>query len=224
MLVLPDGRTLGTIGGGEVEYRVVAESLDALKEGTTRLLEYNLSNPENGDPAICGGRLMVYVEPILPRNKLVIIGGGHVGSEVAHLGHWLGFHVTVCDDRPEFNNPESIPYADEFLSEGLPEITPWTYVALTTRDVEIDLTHLPILLNSEAAYIGVIGSRRRWEITKNSLLESGIPREKIDIIRSPIGLALNAETPREISISIMAEIIMVQKHGDCEPMSDLNGK
>jgi xanthine dehydrogenase accessory factor len=219
MLVFPDGRTLGTIGGGEVEYRVVAESLDALKEGKTRLVEYNLSNPEDGDPAVCGGQLMVYIEPILPRNKLVIIGGGHVGKEVAHLAHWLGFHVTVCDDRPEFCSPESVPYADEYLTDGLPEITPWTYAALTTRKVEIDLLHLPVLLNSKAAYIGVIGSQRRWEITKKSLLESGIPQEKIDIIHSPIGLALNAETPREISISIIAEIIMVQKQGDSKPMS-----
>jgi xanthine dehydrogenase accessory factor len=161
---------------------------------------------------------------MLPKKILVIVGGGHVGREVAHLGRWLGFRVVVCDDRPEVSNPESIPDADEFYYDPLTaiqqeiEITPWTYFVLTTRSVDVDIAILPTILESRAAYIGVIGSRRRWATTRGKLLESGIPQEKIDIIYSPIGLNLNAETPEEIAVSIMAEIIMIIKNGDSNPM------
>jgi len=181
-----------------------------------------LNDPEKGDPGICGGSLTVFIEPVLPRDKLVVVGGGHVGREVAALAHWLDFHVTVCDDRPEFCNPDSVPKADDYRIGALPEITSRSYVVLTTRNVEIDLDYLPGLLNGEAAYIGVIGSRRRWETTKGELMKLGYSEEKIDIIHSPVGLALNAEKPREIALSIMAEVVLVQKHGEFKPMSGVD--
>jgi xanthine dehydrogenase accessory factor len=222
MLVFPDGSTTGTVGGGELEHRVITEALETLREGRTRLKDYRLNDPKEGDPGVCGGQLKIYIEPVMPRDRLVLVGGGHVGREVAHLAGWLGFHVSVCDDRPEYCNPEAVPGADEYVPEGLPEITPWTYAVLTTRNVEIDMLYLPALLDSEAAYIGVIGSRKRWATTQGMLLESGISQEVIHRIRSPIGLALNAETPKEIALSIMAEILMVQKAGISEPMSGVD--
>jgi xanthine dehydrogenase accessory factor len=225
MLVYPNGEFAGTIGGGEVEHLVIREALEAFREGKSRMVKYSMVDPKRGDPGVCGGQLDIFIEPIMPRNKLVIIGGGHVGREVAHLGHWLGFRVAICDDRPEFCNPETIPEADEFypdlfsdVSQNI-EFTPWTYVVLTTRSLELDLKILPTLLESDAAYIGVIGSRRRWGTAKGKLLESGIPQYKIDMIRSPIGLSLKAETPREIALSILAEIIMVYKHADGQSKS-----
>jgi len=224
MLVYQNGKIIGTIGGGELEHRVVTEALDALAQGNPRIVEYSMVDPIRGDPGVCGGQLEIFVEPIMPKLRLVIVGGGHVGKEVAHLGRWLGFYVAVCDDRKELSNPETIPDANAFCYDYLDdfnekiEITPWTYVVMTTRNVDVDLQVLPNLLDKKAAYIGLIGSRLRWATTKEKLLESGIPQEKIDLIRSPIGLRLNAETPREIAVSIMAEIIMVQKHGDGKPM------
>ena len=176
--------------------------------------------------SICGGQLKIFVEPIMPKPRLLIVGGGHVGKEVAHLGQWLGFYVLVCDERTELCNSETIPDADAFCYDYLEEIkeeieiTPWTYVVMTTRDSEVDLQVLPHLLPKKTAYIGLIGSRRRWAITKEKLLGLGITKDEIDFIRSPIGLQLNAETPREIAISIMAEIIMVQKHGNGKPMKN----
>jgi len=222
MLVFPGGTTFGTIGGGEFEHRVIAAALEALGEGQPRLMEYRLVDPQEGDPGICGGQLRVYIEPLLPGYRLVVIGAGHVGREVVHLAGWLGFHVSVCDDRAEFCNAEAVPGADDYFPEGLPEITPRTYVVMTTRSVEIDMRYLPVLLESDAAYIGVIGSRRRWETTKGMLLDSSVAVEKIDRIRSPIGLALNAETPKEIALSIMAEILMVQKQGTDDSMSGVD--
>jgi xanthine dehydrogenase accessory factor len=216
MLVYGDGSFVGSIGGGEIEARVVAEALEALKDNRPRILDYSMTDPARGDPGVCGGQVKIFVEPMMPMPILVIIGGGHVGREVAHLASWLGFRILVSDDRPDFCTPETIPDADEFFpgpietfSEQI-QITPWTYFVLTTRSVDVDVLVLPALLKSAPAYIGVIGSRRRWAITREKLVDAGIPPEKVDGIHSPIGLDLKAETPREIALSIMAEIVMLQ--------------
>ncbi len=225
MLVYPDGSITGSVGGGELENRVIAQALEAIQDGKSRRLEYNMSNPERGDPGICGGQVEVYVEPILPKPTLVIIGAGHVGKAVVHLADWLGYQVVVSDDRPEFCNPEVLPGADKYLPVKMAElpqlidITPWTYLVLTTRGSNVDVEGLPALLDSPAAYIGVIGSQRRWAIARKQMIEKGVPAEKLERVRSPIGLELNAETPEEIAVSIMAEVIMLCQGGDGRAMS-----
>lgn len=225
MLVYPDGNFLGTIGGGEVEHRAIGEALDALREGFPRILHYSMVDPSRGDPGICGGELEIFIDPIMPQNKLVIIGAGHVGKEVASLGKWLGFRVVICDDRPEFSTPDKVPDADEYYSDSLSElaqyidITSWTFIVLTTRNVDVDMSILPVLLESEAAYIGVIGSGRRWATTKAKLLEKEILPELIEKIHSPIGIDLKGETPKEIALSILAEIVKVQHNGNAKSLS-----
>jgi xanthine dehydrogenase accessory factor len=226
MLVYPNGQFIGTVGGGEMESRVIAQALEALRDGQTRLLEYSLTDPARGDPGVCGGQVEVFVEPIQPKPSLVVIGGGHVGKAVVHLAHWLGFWVAVSDDRPDFCNPQAVPEADAYFPGPigqLPEkmtITPWTYLVLTTRGVAVDVQGLPALLDTPAAFIGIIGSQRRWLACQKQLLEKGVPEEKLRRVRSPIGLELNAETPEEIAVSILAEIIMVRQGGDGHVMSD----
>ncbi len=217
MLVYPDGHIIGTVGGGEVENRVIKEALEAMRDQSPRLLAYNMANPERGDPGVCGGQLEIYVEPLIPKPVLVVVGVGHVGKAVAHLAKWLGFVVVVTDDRPEFCNPQAVPDADQFYPlplEQLPsqmDITPWTYLVLTTRGVDVDIRGLPPILTSQAAYIGVIGSKRRWATTSKKLIEQGIAAESLKRVRSPIGLEIHAETPEEIAVSIMAEIIKLHQ-------------
>ena len=218
MLVFKDGSTMGTIGGGELEHRVIQAALEAFIERKPRRVKYSMVNPERGDPGVCGGELEVFVEPVLPKNKLVIIGAGHVGKEVAFLGRWLGFYVVMYDDRQEFSKPDFVPDSDEYFSGDFKnmidkiKLDSWTNVVLTTRNIELDIKILPDILNSDTPYIGVIGSKKRWETTKKTLLEMGLPIEQIQRIYSPIGLDLNAETPREIALSILSEIIMVQRN------------
>ena len=224
ILVYADGHFVGTVGGGEVEARVIREALDALRDGSPRILSYDMVDPSQGDPGVCGGQLEVYVEPIVSRATLLVIGGGHVGKAVAHLARWLDFRVAVSDDRAEFCTPEANPDAEIFLPVAMSDlpssikISPQTYIVLTTRGISVDTQGLPALLESKAAYIGVIGSKRRWMMTRNSLLGMGVSVEAIDRVRSPIGLELNAETPEEIAVSIMAEIIMLRNNGNGHPM------
>lgn len=224
MIVYPNGEIMGTVGGGEMESRVITEALESIRQNESKNVEYSMVEPERGDPGVCGGQVEVFIEPINPRPLLLIIGGGHVGRAVSRLGSWLGYRIAMSDDRLDYCNPEINPYAEEFYPvflEELPrqlEITPWTYVVLTTRGVDIDVPGLPGLLQSKAAYIGVIGSRRRWATTCAKLRENGIEDRVLAKIHSPVGLDIHAETPEEIAVSIMAEIIMLRKGGSGKPM------
>ena len=226
MLVYPDGKFIGTVGGGELENRVIKAALQSIKDGKAQTLEYSMADPSRGDPGVCGGQVEVFVEPILPTPTLVVIGAGHVGKAVVHLAKWLGFRVAVCDDRVEFCNPESTPGADEYypiemgkLAEKL-KVTEHTYLVVTSRGSSVDAVGLPSLLESQAAYIGVIGSKRRWATTVKALKEKGLSEELLNKAHSPIGLELQAETPEEIAVSIMAEVLMVKDKGTGKPMGN----
>lgn len=224
MLVFPDGHFIGTVGGGELEYRVLNEARLAMSDGRPRLLRYTMADPARGDPGVCGGQLEVFVEPIFPAETIVVIGGGHVGKAVAHLAKWLKFRVAVSDDRPEFCNKETIPDADAFYvcaMEELPsklKIGPRSYLILTTRGSAVDVPGLPALLDSGAAYIGVIGSQRRWATTVKELQAGGLSMDLIGRVHSPMGLELQAETPEEIAVSVMAEILMLRDRGTGQSM------
>ena len=224
MLVYEDGHFIGTVGGGELEYRVLNAALLAIEEGKPAKLNYSMTDPARGDPGVCGGQVEVFVEPIRPKEKIVVIGGGHVGKAVAHLAKWLGYTVAVSDDRAEFCTPEMNPDADEFYPvpmEALPShlnINRSTYLILTTRGSNVDVPGLPPLLESKAGYLGVIGSKRRWATTLQGLKAQGVSEAALARVHSPMGLELNAETPEEIAVSILAEIIMLKHGGDGKQM------
>ncbi len=219
MLVYSDGKFIGTVGGGDLEHRVMDEAWMAMSEGKSRILSYSMVDPSRGDPGVCGGTVEVYVEPILPPAMILVIGAGHVGKAVVHLAKWLGFRVAVSDDRTEFCTPETTPGADAYypVKMGkLPEhlkINRQTYIVITSRGSSVDALGLPGLLEANPAYIGVIGSKRRWLTTVKALKEKGVPDEKINRVHSPMGLELNAETPEEIAVSIMAEVLMLKDKG-----------
>ncbi|GAB4456329.1 MAG: XdhC/CoxI family protein [Anaerolineales bacterium] len=226
MLVYPDGRFIGTVGGGDLEHRVLDEAWMAIGDGQPRLLHYNMVDPSRGDPGVCGGTVEVFVEPILPPAMIVVIGAGHVGKAVVHLAKWLGFRVAVSDDRAEFCTPEAVPGADAYYPCPMAElpnqlqVTRRTFIVVTSRGSSIDAAGLPALLQSQAAYIGVIGSKRRWLTTVKALKEQGVSDELIQKVHSPIGLELNAETPEEIAVSIMAEILMLRDRGTGKMMKE----
>ena len=227
MLVYPDGQISGTIGGGELEHRVIEVALETMQTGEPQMLSYSMADPKRGDPGVCGGQLEVYVEPILPQPTVMVVGAGHVGVEVARLANWLGYAVILSDDREELVSGETLEEIGKLhhgSMKDLPDafrIHPQTYIVLTTRNVDVDVAGLPAIMRSEAAFIGVIGSRRRWQTTKKKLLELGIEEEEIEKIYSPVGLELNAETPREIAVSILAQITMLRHGGDGSSMSEL---
>ncbi|GAB4526436.1 MAG: XdhC/CoxI family protein [Anaerolineae bacterium] len=223
MLVRADGSLVGTVGGGAMESLVIKEAMAALQDGQTRLRTYTLNNLEDGDPGICGGTAQIFIEPIGHTPILLVIGGGHVGKALAELGQWMGFKVLLSDDRPEFCNEAYLPGLDGYILckpgdilEHV-KITAQTYVAAVTRGLPVDKALLPALLTTDAAYIGLIGSQRRWTLTAKAL-EEEYGLTDLSRIHAPIGLELEAETPKEIALSIMAEITMVRRGGTGQPM------
>ena len=217
MLVYADGRTVGTIGGGEVEGRVIEQAKAAIADGQARELDYRLVDEERGDPGICGGDMRIFIEALAPRPTLLIIGGGHVGQAAAELGAFLGYRVAVMDERPGMVTPERFPQAETRLA-GDPvkqiadfPLTEHTCVVMVTPHHTLDEQVLAVLAERPTAYVGLIGSRRRTAHTFERAREAGIPEELLERVHTPIGLDIGAETPREIAVSIMAEIIAVQQ-------------
>ncbi len=224
MLVWPDGTIVGTVGGGAMEARVVQDAQAAMVDGQPRTVSYTLNDLRDGDPGVCGGTVNVFVEPLQTKPTLVVIGCGHVGKALAALGKWSGYRVFVSDDRAEYCNEQHIPGMDGYLvcaPGALPDqlsIDQRTYIAAVTRGLPIDVELLPALLKTSAPYLGLIGSRRRWALTVKALKEQGFTEQQLSRFHAPIGLELQAETPQEIAVSIMAEIIMVRRGGSGQPM------
>jgi len=220
MLVYGDGRQSGTIGGGEMEARVVTEAVASLADGRTRVLDYQLVEPTSGDPGVCGGEVQIYLEPHMPAPTITVIGCGHVGRAVADLAHWLGYRVVATDDRPELATSELMPHADVVIGGPLTDalaqapVTADTHVVVVTRNVDLDVEILPALVATEARSIGVMGSRRRWETTRGRLLEAGVAEADLERVVAPIGLDLHAETPQEIALSILAQIVQLRRAPD----------
>ena len=225
MLVYADARFVGTVGGGAMESLVIQEAVTSLSDGQTRLRSYTLNDLAAGDPGICGGTVEVFIEPLALAPRLLVIGGGHVGKALAQLANWMDFHVILSDDRVEFCNPEYLPGMREYIVCKPAEITTRisidnrTYIAAVTRGLPVDIHLIPVLLATNAAYIGLIGSRRRWTLTAQALREQHhLTSDQLSRVRAPIGLELQAESPKEIAISIMAEITMLQHGGTGQPM------
>jgi xanthine dehydrogenase accessory factor len=219
MLVFADGTTSGTIGGGEMEARVVTEALETMASGKPRQLTYSLVDAAAGDPGVCGGAVELFLEPHMPQATVYVIGIGHVGQAVVELAQWLGYRVAAWDDRSDL--VESIGASDSSLEvlsgsiEDAVKATPiddQTMVVMTTRNVSLDIEVLPTLLASPASSIGIMGSQRRWDITRQNLAQAGESEANLNRVHSPIGIDINAETPVEIAVSILAEVIAHQRN------------
>ena len=219
LLVLSNGETggtvetIGTIGGGEMEARCIIEATAALAEGKSRTLTYELLDAANGDPGVCGGTVELFVEPFLPTPTVYVIGCGHVGAAVVNLAKWMGYRVVATDDRVALATQANLPGADAVFAgpfaaalEAEP-IGAHTSVVVVTRNMAVDLELLPLVLETPARFIGVMGSARRWATTAAALSERGISPDALERVHSPIGININAETPEEIAVSIMAAVV-----------------
>ena len=168
----------------------------------------------------------IFIEPFVPDPVLLIVGAGHIAAPLASLAHLINFSVSVTDDRASFANRERFPTAKQLLVGDIEAtlknypITPRTHIVLVTRAHAHDVQGLRAIIDSPAAYIGMIGSQRRvWAVFK-LLHEEGVPAEKLGRVRAPIGLDLGGSTPEEIALSIMAEIIKLRHGGSGIAMSE----
>jgi len=212
MLVFPDGRTEGTVGGGGVEQAALLAALEAFKDGKPRTVTYSLKAESDVSLGVCGGDMEVYIEPQLPADTLLILGAGHVGRALAQAAKPLGFQIVVADEREGLLDPVvfqgcRLVHAEMAEVPEKVEIGPRTFIVDVSHGSDVDIAGLPSILKINAGYLGVIGSRKRWATTLEGLRAKGVSEELIAKAKSPIGLAIKAETPEEIAISILAELI-----------------
>lgn len=163
------------------------------------------------------------VEPFFPEERLIVLGGGHVALPVVEFGAKIGFSVIVVDDRLSFANTERFPLAKEVICDSFEhalddlKLKENDYVVIITRGHRHDTTCLKKICSGiEPDYVGMIGSKRRTAIVKETLIEEGFDKERLDRVHTPIGLSIGAITPEEIAISIMAELISHKRLGRAE--------
>lgn len=208
-----------TIGHTGVVQAIVQESEERLRNEQSKLV--SLEIPE------AGGRLEVFFEVMLAPLKLIVVGAGHIALPLVRMAKILDFHVTVIDDRLLYANRERFPDADEVLVGNMAQLlkempmTPSTYVVLITRGHMYDEPCLREIIYSQAKYIGMIGSRRRVKACFQRFRdEEKIAEEVIERVYAPIGLDIATETPAEIALSILAEVIKVRRGGKAASLSD----
>jgi xanthine dehydrogenase accessory factor len=226
MIVLPDGGTEGTVGGGALEKKVGEDALEMLAgDGPSRLVRYSLTDEASGGiGAACGGESDVFIEIFRERQKMLILGGGHVGIALARIAALSGFAVTVVEDRAELADPERFPSARVLcVPPGDPSVTseagPSTAVVIVTRSHALDLEALRLFIGSPAFYVGMIGSKKKVASILEALEKEGAAKARIGKVYAPIGLDIGAESPEEIAVSIVAEIIAVKRAMKPSPIS-----
>lgn len=223
MVVRADGTSFGTIGGGAFEAMVAADARDLLATGEAAPALKRYVFAETGDDALgmaCGGTAEVLLEPAGRGARLIVFGAGHVGVALARLASTVGFEPEIVDDRPEFCEAARaarvgrVLACDADYAAGLPDLDDGCYVAVVTRCHRTDRLALRRVLGRPLRYVGLIGSRRKRSVIFRELSEQdGIPPSELERVRCPIGLPIGGETPEEIAVSIVAELMQVRSRG-----------
>ncbi len=213
LAVAAGGRIAGTIGGGAIEKLAVETARAMLAEGGCRLLSPHLTRDLG---MCCGGRVTVFLQTIEPAETLLLFGAGHIARPLSARAGELGFSVVVVDERAEWASRERFPGAARIEVEppldaidALP-FDARTSICVVTHDHRLDQEIVEACLPRPWRYLGVIGSRRKAALFRERLLAKGFPRERVEAIHGPMGLAIGAQTPEEIAISICAELIAVR--------------
>jgi xanthine dehydrogenase accessory factor len=220
MLVYSDGAILGTVGGGSFEFKIIQEAIASIQEGKPRRYTAHLTMDLG---MCCGGAMEAYIEPLEGQLDLVIYGAGHVGLATAKAANDVGFKVTVIDPRQEFANPELFPKGVRVIeanpTESLDDL-PWglsSYHLIVTHDHGLDQDIIEQALPRPCGWIGMIGSRTKVTKFFVRLRAGGMDEALFEKLSAPVGLDIGAETPQEIGVSIVAELIRVRRHSTKNP-------
>lgn len=217
MLVTSEGRVIGTVGGAVAELQLIDQAIQAIKEGIPRTVKVPLP--------VCAGVITCFINVFQPSETLVLVGAGHVAQPLAKLGKMLGFKVTVIDDRAEYATAERFPEANRLIvddwEKALKElrIDHQTYIVILTYAGEYDELALRSVIDSKAAYVGMISSESKAKAILVKLRRDRVPENLLRNVVTPIGLDIGAETPAEIAVSTMAEIIMRRRNASGKPLS-----
>jgi xanthine dehydrogenase accessory factor len=212
MIVLPDGTTFGTVGGGISEFEAIKRARQLIGERKNGTLDMSLTVTEGHN---CGGALQMFIEVISPNHRLVLIGGGHVNLEIARLAAACSFFVELVETREEFATEQRFPWVSSFhvgptIEEALATVKFDKDTAIIIATHGLDRQALERVITSEARYIGMLGSRTKVNGYRRYLKEQKhIDADQLDRFYSPIGLNIGSETPEQIAVGVVAELMMV---------------
>jgi xanthine dehydrogenase accessory factor len=230
MIVYANGSIAGTVGGGKFESLVITEALDCLAKNKTALKTWPLREDKPGSfGAICGGEVTILIEPQVPAHSLLLVGGGHCAQSVASLAAGCGFHVTVVDDRADIL--ARCTAAQCRLAGPAPsciEAREWRSndaVVIVSRHYDIDREALAAALTKGGmGYLGMIGSRRKVQQVYDELKKKGFTAGQLSAVYAPIGLDIGADSPAEIAVSVVAEILQVLRGASGEHLATSAGR
>ena len=218
MVVRQDGSTLGSIGGGCLEATVWEAAREAIRTQVSKVLEYDLTGrSDTPEGLICGGIMQVLIEPVLPPVTLYILGAGHIGFALARLAKITGFQIVVVDERPAYANAERFPDADRLVVDDPTTAVPSlginraAYIVIACRGHLEDQEALAACLKTPACYIGMLGSHKKVKTVFANLVGQGVAAEELKKIHAPVGLPIATDTPEEIAVSILAEMVDVRR-------------
>ncbi len=226
LLVERDGGSSGTLGDLRLDALVAARAPHAFARHAAETV---YAGPDGLSERTIPGAASLYLEVVESKPVFLVVGAGHIGRALARLANFLDYHVAVLDDREDFADPELLPEAGEVICEDFETaldrypIGPNTTVVMVTRGHKQDELSLRRCLGRGARYLGMIGSKRRTAAVLAHLREEGFAAEELAKVRTPIGLAIGAETPEEIALSILAEVVMLRRGGDGAPMYHRRG-
>jgi xanthine dehydrogenase accessory factor len=225
MIVEPEGNISGTIGGGDIEKKVI-DYIISSRPKNSLLLDYNLgTDAENSEPTtmICGGLQSVFIEPNNIKPLLYIIGGGHCGNALSELAYKTGFSIIVLDNREDLTKLMRNSFADikvidyETIYEHI-LFSENIYIVIVTHSHQYDEFVLEKLIDKKYKYLGMIGSKKKVKEILENMIKKGFKSELVKQVYSPIGFNIGSHTPEEIAVSVMAQIIAV-RYGK-NPMND----
>lgn len=228
MAVKEDGTTTGTVGGGKLEHKITLEALEALKQGRSREVEYNLATDKEL-AMTCGGTLRAFIKVFESMPKLILVGAGHISHELYKIGLLQGFRIVVIDSREKLNSDERFPQATRMVVDDIAlaiKEYPFNsncYVAIATASHEDDRLALEAVVESDAKYIGMIGSTSKIKKIFRYLLDQNVSRTSIEKVFAPMGLNIASIRPREIALSIFSEMMLVKNNGSAESMRKIKG-
>jgi xanthine dehydrogenase accessory factor len=219
MLVTPEGKAVGTIGGGGMERLLISKALEIIKKGKPQTHHFALGVTPREDmiqvDSKCGGEVKIFMDIIKPDPRLIIMGSGWIAQAVARYAKDCDFEVIIIDDAEtaiQENFPGMIVISDHYPeSLNKVEIGSSDYVAMLHGETGFELDGLRYAVKANPAYIGLLGSKNKLKEHMKQLNAEGLDANSVSIIKGPIGLDINAETPEEIGISILADLIQKKR-------------
>lgn len=216
MAVFKDGSIRGTIGGGNLEYQVVMESLLCINSGENRYKLFRANTDEESE-IDCASSAEVFIKVFKPDNKLIIVGCGHVGTNLYNVARTQKFQMALFDERKDICNNEKFPEGELFSDDVIESLKNYdidenTYIVICRHSHEADEAALECVLGRGAGYIGMLGSRAKVQKIKGNLAAKGIPEEYLERVSSPIGIDIGSSAPEQLAIGIMAQILRTKNN------------